>query len=128
MRLRKEGGVAHDRLAVDTICSSCCCLCAVFIYMPSLLASVSVLSFLVDLFYLLAGRGLLLNNEMTDFDPLPFEESTEGNSNILTANRVEGGKLPRTTAIGLSLLSCCLHPSLKLPGFPAALTHPPPAT
>ena len=39
------------------------------------------------------GRGFLLNNELTDFDPVPFYEDGS-----LVANRPEGGKRPRRTA------------------------------
>jgi gamma-glutamyltranspeptidase/glutathione hydrolase len=40
------------------------------------------------------GRGFFLNNEMTDFSPLPLDD--QGRS---VPNRVEGGRQPRRTAL-----------------------------
>jgi len=42
------------------------------------------------------GRGFLLNNELTDFTALPADPIT----GVLYANRPEGGKRPRRTAVG----------------------------
>lgn len=43
-------------------------------------------------------RGFLLNSEMTSFDALPFED-VNGVS-LLRANRPEGGKVQRLSALG----------------------------
>ena len=42
------------------------------------------------------NRGFLMNNELTDFDPLPLNPLT----GIPGQNRPEGGKKPRRTALG----------------------------
>lgn len=45
-------------------------------------------------FLVVPGRGFLLNNQLTDFDPVPVAEDGS-----LVANRPEGGKRPRRTAL-----------------------------
>ncbi len=65
--------------------------------------------------------GILLNNQLTDFDFQPFGHV--GNKDVLTANSVGGGKRPRTTMAPVVVLDKQRHLELITgsPGGPTIL-------